>query len=176
MPRTPDPVARAARAAAKAERRRLHRENSALVQVGAANILELPWRVLTDSMKRQGIKKQITVQDARRSKHHPSELPQWVAELLDQKEAARIREEEAQQSRLAAAREAVAVKLLAGQFDAISSDMETLVASDMAFRASKDLLGSDGSTAHLLDVEVAALKWAGVDPHDSETWIVGPRH
>jgi hypothetical protein len=53
-----------------------------------------------------------------------------------------------------------------------------LIAEDMAFRASKELCRSDTGNCGqidpelLTDLDVAVLRWAGVDPFDHSTWIV----
>jgi hypothetical protein len=53
-----------------------------------------------------------------------------------------------------------------------------LVAQDMALRASKELCRAHTEACGkivpelLADLGIAALRWAGIDPHDHSTWIV----
>ncbi|WP_419994870.1 hypothetical protein [Streptomyces boninensis] len=71
----------------------------------------------------------------------------------------------------------VAKRLLAGAKHFRSPDAE-LIAQDMAWRASKELCRAHTDVCGAIDPEllsaldVAALRWAGVDPSDHSTWIV----
>ncbi len=54
----------------------------------------------------------------------------------------------------------------------IRGERRELIASDIAFRAMKDLVRDNGSVRYLNAVDVAALRWAGVDPSDHSTWFL----
>lgn len=46
------------------------------------------------------------------------------------------------------------------------------IAADMAVRAMKELVRCDGDVSWLLPLDLAALRWAGVDPADRATWFL----
>jgi len=74
------------------------------------------------------------------------------------------------------AEEKVTRRLLAGARN-LKADQE-VIAADWAFRASKELVRAHTDTCGqydpelLTDLDVAALRWAGVDPANHSTWVV----
>lgn len=72
--------------------------------------------------------------------------------------------------------EKVERRLLAGAKHFRSHEAE-LIATDIAVRASKELVRNcgpvcGGSVDGLLPVELAALRWARVEPDDHSTWLI----
>ena len=55
---------------------------------------------------------------------------------------------------------------------AIRGHDREFIASDYAFRAMKDLVRADGDVSYLNDLDLAALRWAGVLPADRSTWFL----
>lgn len=62
-------------------------------------------------------------------------------------------------------------RLLAGARRFRDADAEW-IATDYAVRAMKDLVRADGDVAWLNELDLAALAWADVDPHDRGTWFL----
>jgi hypothetical protein len=68
----------------------------------------------------------------------------------------------------------VTEKLLAGR-PVRGADREG-IASDIALRAMKDLVRADGEVSYLNDLDLAALRWAGVASRDGSTWLLEGGH
>jgi hypothetical protein len=103
--------------------------------------------------------------------------PDWYVALLARKATRATRRKEREERRefershrMVLLADSVERKLLAGKGRFSDRDAEH-IAADLAFRAMKDLVrGRDLSQLSPLDL--AALKWAGVDPADHTTWLI----
>jgi hypothetical protein len=79
--------------------------------------------------------------------------------------------------RMVVLQQKVEQRLLAGAQRFRDPDAE-LIALDMALRASKELVRANTDVCGemdptpLCDLDLAALRWAGVDPFDHSTWVV----
>ncbi|MEV6969371.1 hypothetical protein AB0M47_30095 [Hamadaea sp. NPDC051192] len=129
----------------------------------------------------------LTASQARAWKVDPGTAPQWFTGLLAEK-ASRDAEREYRERqadieyehRMLILAEKVTRRLLSGARHFGNPDAE-LIAQDMAFRASKELCRANTEVCGQIDpgplgdLDVAALRWAGIDPHDHSTWIVHRR-
>ncbi len=133
---------------------------------------------VANAMRAAGVAERLTVVRARRWKAQPGAAPEWfdrvVAEDADRKAARQVRRErrerEEQQRSLERA-EQVEQRLLRGAKRFRNPDDE-LIAVDLALRAMKELLRGGGDANVLDPLEVAALRWAGVDPAKHSTWFL----
>lgn len=139
--------------------------------------------VIAGALRQAGRTQPITVAEARRWRDHPEQAPQEGLAVLAAVAAAKAEREHRQQQadlerahRMMILREKVEQRLLRGAKHFRSSDAE-LIARDIAFRASKELVrgcgrACGGRVDGLRPVELAALRWAGIDPDDHSTWVV----
>lgn len=135
-------------------------------------------------MREAGVTEPLTPRKAKAWKAGPSAAPEWFMSLLAEK-ASRDAEREHRERqrdieyehRQMILWDKVERRLLRGTKHFRNPDAE-LIALDMAFRASKELCRADTDTCGqitpdlLSDLDVAALRWAGVDPFDHSTWVV----
>ncbi|MGW5669968.1 hypothetical protein [Micromonospora sp. NPDC003776] len=156
----------------------------ALCPVQVANMMRLKVHEVAAVMRAAGVIEQLTPQHAREWMKDPVAAPRWFVGLLAEsaaRQAQRIareeREELERRHKLVIVEEKVTRRLLAGAKH-FRSPEEELIASDMAFRASKELVrahtGACGEVDPQLlsDLDIAALRWAGVDLYDHSTWAV----
>lgn len=156
----------------------------ALCPVQVANIMQLKVHEVAAAMRAADVIEQLTPQHAREWMKDPAGAPQWFIGLLAEsaaRQAQRIAREECEELErrhtLVIAEEKVTRRLLAGAKH-FRSPEEELIASDMAFRASKELVRAHTDTCGeidpelLSDLDIAALRWAGVDPFNHSTWAV----
>ncbi|MHA6799417.1 hypothetical protein [Bounagaea algeriensis] len=87
------------------------------------------------------------------------------------RQARRERREREEQQRSLERAEQVEQRLLRGAKRFRNPDDE-LIAVDLALRAMKELLRGGGDANALDPLEVAALRWAGVDPAKHSTWFL----
>jgi hypothetical protein len=102
--------------------------------------------------------------------------PDWYVALLARKAARATRRQEREerreferQHRMVLLADSVERKLLAGKRRFSDPDAEH-IAADLALRAMKDLVRG-GDLSQLSPLDLAALRWAGVDPTDHTTWL-----
>ncbi|MFD1213360.1 hypothetical protein ACFQ36_15065 [Arthrobacter sp. GCM10027362] len=147
-------------AARKARRQYRQRADRALVEHGVSAILKVRQSVIADHMRNHRITKPVTYAEAMRWQAGEAPAPVWMAELIDH---VRGRREE-----MDGVFKQVRQKLLNGS--RIGGRLEETAATDLAFRAARDLCFSGGSVTWLNDLDLAALAWAGIDPGDTESW------
>lgn len=150
------------------------RADRALCPVPVAQILHIPVRVVADAMREVGIDEPLTVAQAKSWRAMTSEPPGWMTALLVEAATRRSRREHRKQLRTLEAEhrtlllaDEVERRLLAGQH--IRGEEAVRLATDMAFRAYKELLRG-AEPGDLLALDLAALRWAGIDPNDRDTW------
>jgi hypothetical protein len=159
----------------------------ALCPVGTANVMQMKVGEIAHRMRGAGVTQPLTPQNAKEWKADPSSAPEWLPSLLAEK-ASRDAEREHRerqrdieyQHRQMILWDRVEKLLLAGVKHFRDPDAE-LIAQDMALRASKELCRAHIDTCGqtnpelLADLDVAALRWAGIDAFDHCTWIVDRR-
>ncbi|CAI7978803.1 MULTISPECIES: hypothetical protein [Parafrankia] len=150
------------------------RADRARCPIPVAQILGIPIRTVADAMRRAGVDGPLTVAQARSWRAMTSEPPGWMAELFAETAARRSQREHREQRRTFEAEHAtllladeVEQRLLAGR--RIRGDEAERLAADLAFRAYKELLRG-AEPGDLLALDLAALRWAGIDPDDPGTW------
>lgn len=160
-----------------------------LCEPGVGQVLGLKERRINRIMRNSGVTEQLALKQARKWKAHPDQAPAWFTALLTEAAVAAAQQqardevqELERQHREVLLTEKVERRLLAGARHFRNPDAE-FIASDMAFRAMKELVRCDGDTEMLLPIDLAALRWAGVDPTDRRTWFLangsreeGPEH
>jgi hypothetical protein len=159
----------------------------ALCSVSTANVMKMKIHEVAGRMRAAGVTEPLTPHNAKAWKADPSGAPDWfVALLAEQAARAAQREHGKRQAsierehRMMILWEKVEKRLLAGARRFRNSDAE-LIAQDIAFRASKDLVRSSTNVCGQIDPELvgdldkAALRWAGVDPLDHSTWLIHGR-
>lgn len=141
----------------------------ALCPVPVAETLHLRARQVAAAMRVAGVTEQLTVKQARAWKSLAEEPPGWMLALMAQATARAARRQARDQQRdiegghqmlLLAAD--VEQRLLSSR--AVRGHEQGFIASDYAFRAMKDLVRTDGDVSYLNDLDLAALRWAGVLP------------
>lgn len=176
------------RARAPAEERARHQEARAarraqrgadrqLCPVVVANALGLRLHHVAAAMRTAGVTGPLTLEQARGWRAMREQPPPWLAELFGRRMArsAQRAYRNAQQAEQRAQEEArlwddVRERLLAGR--RIRGPYREWIATDMAFRAMKELVRADGDPAWLCELDLAALRWAGVRPADRATWFL----
>ena len=151
-------------------------------KVGA--VLGAKRRVIAQAMREAGRVRPLTVAEANLWHDRPGDAPEEGVAILAAVAADKARREHRKQSskfedehRMMLLTEKVEKRLLAGVKHFSNADAE-LIATDIAFRASKELLRTDGPACGdvdphpLPDLDVAALRWAGIDPSDHSTWAI----
>ncbi|MGI5239362.1 hypothetical protein [Dactylosporangium sp. CA-139066] len=124
-------------------------------------------------MRGAGVTATLAPQQATAWTVDPRNAPEWQAERAYRERRADIEYEH----RMLNLTEKVAKRLLAGAKHFRNPDAE-LIAQDMALRASKELCRAHTEVCGkiipelLSDLDIAALRWAGIDPGDHSTWIV----
>lgn len=149
----------------------------ALCPIPVAQTLQIQVRQVAAAMRAARVTDQVTVEQARAWKSLAEEPPAWSPALMAQSAARSARrqahnhcrdvEDEHRMLLLAAD---VEERLLSSR--AIRGDDREFIASDYAFRAMKDLVRADGDVSYLNDLDLAALRWAGVVPADRSTWFI----
>ena len=157
------------------------RADRALCPVVAANALGLKPNVVANAMRAAGVAHAVTVEQAKAWKSQTQEPPAWMLKLMADATPRSARRAAAAQSRdvedehrAILLEHQVTEKLLAGR--TIRGADRELIASDIAFRAMKDLVRADGDASDLNDLGLAALCWAGVVPQDRSTWFLDRGH
>jgi hypothetical protein len=149
----------------------------ALCPIPVAETLQLRVRQVAAAMRAAGVTEQVTVRQARAWKSLAEEPPAWMLTLMAQSTAKAARRQARNQRRniedehrilLQAAD--VEQRLLSSR--AIRGHDREFIASDYAYRAMKDLVRADGDVSYLNDLDLAALRWAGVLPADRSTWFL----
>jgi hypothetical protein len=149
----------------------------ALCPRAVAQVLGLKTHAVAEGMRQAGVTGPLTLQQARSWKRQP-EPPGLLAPLFaaaaaraarraDRAKAAAIEDEH----RALLLEDKVQRRLLAGARNIRGADAEP-IAADLAFRAMKVLVQSNGDTECLDALGLAALKWAGVEPSDRRTWFL----
>lgn len=155
-----------------------------LCPVQVAGIMQMRVNQVAAAMCAAGADQTLTPGQVRAWRQNPATAPEWFTGLLAEqavREAERAsrseREDLERQHRLVIAEDKVTRRLLAGARNFRNPDQE-LIASDMAFRASKELVRASGGKCGeidpecLTDLDRAALRWVGVDPLNHSTWVV----
>ena len=158
--------------------------DGALCPVLTANVMHMKVHEIARWMRCAGVTQTLTAQKAKAWKVDPRNAPEWFTGLLAEKasrDAGReYRERQADiehEHRMLNLTEKVTKRLLAGAQHFRNPDAE-MIASDMALRASKELCRArtevcgETNPELLSGLDVAALRWAGIDPHEHCTWIV----
>ena len=153
------------------------RADRSLCPVAASAALGLKVHDVAEAMRAAGVTEPITVQQAKAWRAMREDPPPWVAGLLASAAAsaaekahhAEVRHFE-DSHRMLLLREQVEQRLLAGK--AIRGSDAEFSATDIAFRAMKELVRCDGDVSWLLPIDLAGLRWAGVDPADRRTWFL----
>ena len=148
----------------------------ALCPAAVAQILQMQVRQVAAAMRAAGVTEQVTAKQARAWRSLAQEPPGWMLPLMTQAAARSARRQARNQRRdvetehrtLILAAE-VEERLLSGR--AIRGDDRESIASDYALRAMKDLVRADGDVSYLNDLDLAALRWAGVLPPHRSTWF-----
>ncbi|MER5757386.1 hypothetical protein [Streptomyces sp. NPDC002088] len=156
----------------------------ALCPVDVSNLLGLKVHDVARTMRAHGVTQPLEAAQARQWRQDPRSAPDWLAALFAET-AVRAAQVQArwersaleEEHRMLLLRNAVERRLLAGERIPAGYDAE-LIAQDIAFGASKELVRGCGPVCGgpadevLLPVELAALRWAGVDPDDHDTWEI----
>lgn len=180
-----DTTATAKSKARRAEERRQRKHDlaarrkadRALCPAVVANVARLQVHHVAEAMRRHGVTEPLTVHQVKTWQAQPLEAPEWFTGLLAEAAAGaagRAHQEERRaferEHRLLILADAVKQLLLAGR--PIRGHDAEWIALDMAVRGMKELVRSDGDVTALLLIDLAALRWAGVDPADRETWFL----
>lgn len=161
------------------------RADRVLCPVVVASGMGMKVREVAQAMRAAGVVEGLTLKQTRAWRDNPQDAPEWYTALLAERAARQAqREHRSRQEaiehehRMLLAAEKVQHRLLAGAKN-FRDPYEELMAQDMAWHASKetcrahsDICGDLGDPILLSDLDVAALRWAGIDPHDHSTWIV----
>ncbi|WP_154675665.1 hypothetical protein [Parafrankia elaeagni] len=154
------------------------RADRALCPISVAQVLGIPVHAVADAMRWAGVDEPLTVAQARSWRAMTSEPPGWMVELFTETAARRSRREHREQLRTFEAEyvtlllaDEVERRLLAGR--RIRGDGAERLAADLAFRACRELLRG-AELGDLLALDLAALRWAGIDPGDRGTWRLAP--
>jgi hypothetical protein len=161
----------------RATRRRQAAADRALCPIPVAQVLHLRVAVVAEAMRQAGVTTPPTVRQAKAWRAMADEPPAWMVAVLADTAAHRARKEHRRQQRDIEERhrmllltEKVERRLLAG--GRIRGADAEFIATDMAVRGMKELVRCDGDVGWLLPLDLAALRWAGVDPADTETWFL----
>lgn len=148
----------------------------ALCSIRVAETLGLQVRVVASAMRTAGVSEPLTLAQAKSWQAMTVEPPAWmIALLVDAATRRSRREHHAQQRaveeehRMLLVADKVQRRLLAGQHIRGADAMH--IATDLAFRAQKELCRG-ARPEDLFALDLAALRWAGVDPHDRNTWFL----
>lgn len=149
-----------------------------------SGVLGVKRHVIAEAMRQTGRQHPLTVAEAKSWRNHPEKAPEAGIAVLAAVAAAKAEREHKERQadieyehRILNLTEKVSRRLLAGAKHFRSPDAE-LIAQDMAFRASKELCRAHTDVCGelnpelLSDLDIAALRWAGIDPCDHSTWIV----
>jgi hypothetical protein len=155
-----------------------------LCPADVSGILGVKRHVIADALRQAGRSTPLTAGEARSWHDHPETAPEEGVAVLAAAAAHKAEREhrERQQDieyehRMLNLTEEVTRRLLKGAKHFRNRDAE-LIAQDMAFRVSKELCRAPGrhcgdvAPNDLPDIDIAALRWAGVDPSDHSTWVV----
>ncbi len=149
----------------------------ALCPVAVAGILRLKVSDVAGAMRKNGITTPLTVQEAKAWEAIQTESPHWLVSLWT--EAAIRRARRAEAKRRAEIDHELHMLLLADQVEkrllkgrSIRGVDAEFIATDMAFRAMKELVRADGDESWLLPIDRAALRYAGVEPSNPDTWFL----
>jgi hypothetical protein len=143
-----------------------------------SQVLGLKVHDVAEKMRFYGVLTPLTVKDAKRWKRMESIPPNWILELQIEKAESNAhrwsqtnRKNIESEHKQLILRDKVEQRLLRGAHQFRNSEAE-FIACDIAFRAMKELVRACGEVSALLELEVAALRWAGVDPADQSTWLL----
>lgn len=161
----------------KVRRAKRRRADRALCPVTVSGILGLGVSRVAAAMRAAGVDTPLTVEEARAYKTMSAAPPEWLSKLFAEtavraaeRVARRERQEFHRDIELTLVQARVEEKLLLGK--KIRGYDEELFATDFAFRAMKDLVGCNGDVSWLSTLDLQALRWAGVDPDDRDTWFL----
>jgi hypothetical protein len=150
----------------------------AFCPIPVAQIFQMRVHQVAAAMRSAGVTGQVTVKQARAWKSLAEEPPGWMLALMAQTATRSARRQAGNHRRHV--EDGHRALLLAAEVEdrllsscAIRGDDREFIASDYALRAMKDLVRADGDVRYLNDLDVAALRWAGVDPADRSTWLLG---
>ncbi|MBV6702941.1 hypothetical protein [Kitasatospora aureofaciens] len=157
----------------------------ALCPVVTAMTVQLRVHEVARAMRAAGVTEMLQPTTAKKWKTNPADAPDWFVALLAERAArtaSRIAREKQrdfeEEHRMLILSEKVEAHLLAGNYRRIKGYDAELIAADMAFRASRELVRAHGDVCGDVDVtllgplDLAALAWAGVDPLNHATWEV----
>lgn len=154
------------------------RADRALCPVSVSQILALKVHDVAEKMRSYGVSTPLTVKDAKKWKRMESTPPDWFLELQVEQAESRAhrwsqtnRRNVEREHKQLILRDKVEKRLLSGAHHFRDPEAE-FIACDTAFRAMKELVRACGEVSSLLELEVAALRWAGVDPADQSTWFL----
>ncbi|WP_369243692.1 hypothetical protein [Streptomyces sp. R41] len=135
-------------------------------------------------MRQAGRDEPLSVAEATAWRDHPEKAPEVGIAVLATVVAAKAEREHRERQadieyehHMLNLTEKVTKRLLAGAKHFRNPDAE-LIAQDMAFRASKELCRAHTDKCGeinpelLSKLDLAALRWAGIDPYAHSTWIV----
>ncbi|MFC5747956.1 hypothetical protein [Actinomadura rugatobispora] len=156
-----------------------------LCPADASNILGVKRHVIAEALRQAGREKPLTHTEARSWRDHPETAPGEGIAVLAAAASAKAEQEHRERQRdieyehrMLNLTEKVTKLLLKRAKHFRNPDAE-LIAQDMALRASKemcrahsDTCGDLGDPVLLSDLDIAALRWAGINPYDHSTWIV----
>jgi len=149
----------------------------ALCPIPVATTLQLRVHQVASAMRAAGVTEPVTIKQARAWKSLNEQPPAWMLALMSQaatraarRQARRQRRDVEDEHRMLILTADVEERLLASR--TIRGADREFIASDHAFRAMKELVRADGDVSYLNDLELAALRWAGVRPVDRSTWFL----
>ena len=162
----------------KDPRRAQRRADRALCPIRVAQSAGLKVHVVARAMRHAGVTEPLTVRQAKAWQSMREEPPEWFVALMVRKaarqatRAARTRARDLEyEHRWVILSADVEARLLAGR--RVRGYERETIAADFAFQAMKDLVRADGDTAYLGELDLAALRWVGVDPDNRDTWLLG---
>ncbi len=161
----------------QAARNQRRRSDRALCPVVVSAALGLKVAVVATAMRGAGVVEPLTVRQARAYQSMSAQPPQWLAEVMASHTVSQVAAQARSQHkdlehehRMVILHDQVCQRLLVGK--PVRGDDAEFIASDIAFRGMKELVRASGDVSLLLPMDLAALRWAGVDPTDESTWFL----
>lgn len=149
----------------------------ALCPVAVSQVLGLRVHDVAEAMRKAGATASLTLGQARAWRRLQSDVPDWLLPLFAEaaartarREADRARRAVEDEHRMLLLEDRVIRRLVTG--GRVKGADAEFIAADLAARAVKELVRSDGDTDMLLPLDLAGLTWAGVDPSDRRTWFL----
>ncbi len=169
-----DQKQRRARQVARNQRRRSDR---ALCPVAVSAALGLRVAEVATAARRAGVVEPLTLRQVRAYRSMLAEPPQWLAEVMVSRtvsqaaaQAQREYKDLESEHRTVILHDQVCQRLLAGK--PCRGEESEFIASDIAFRGMKELVRAGGDVSLLSPLDLAGLRWAGVDPENEATWFL----